>query len=336
MSGMSSAPTAHAIACDATWLVQALDPTQGVARLIAMDRESYRAASFLDDRMLQAPLDPEVVPWTLIEEAVSEDMRTDARWIFHIGHVGSTLVSRLLGELRGVLAIREPRLLRDLALTPDEIRHRYVAPVPKLLSRTFERSELACVKATSFASEIAAELVPVGERALFMYASPRNYVASILAGENSVQELRLLAGKRAQRLNSRGIYLPAQGDAGQAAAAWAAEMTSLEAAAEAMADRQIAWADFDVMLRDMQAELTRVASTFDFPTDRVAEVAAGPLMTRYSKAMEYDYSPALRRELIAEAADRYAPAIDAALVMLRSTAEKSPLLARALGRCEGN
>ena len=40
----------------------------------------------------------------------TDDMRSDARWIFHIGHVGSTLVSRLLGELDEVLAIREPRL----------------------------------------------------------------------------------------------------------------------------------------------------------------------------------------------------------------------------------
>jgi hypothetical protein len=336
MRGMSSAPTADEIARDATWLVQALDPTQGAARLIAMDRESYRAASFLDDRMLQAPLDPEIVSWTLIEEAVTDDMRTDARWIFHIGHVGSTLVSRLLGQLDGVLAIREPRLLRDLALTPDEIRHRYIAPVPRLVSRTFDESETTCVKATSFASEIAAELVPVGERALFMYASPRNYIASILAGENSVEELRVLAGRRAQRLNARSIYLPAQDDAEQAAGAWAAEMTSLEAAAEAMNDRQIVWADFDDMLGDMEAELKRVAEFLGFEADRVAEAATGPLMTRYSKAPEYEYSPNLRRELIAEAAERFASGIDSGLAMLRSAAEKSPLLARALGRCERN
>lgn len=336
MAGMSSVPTADDIARDATWLVQALDPTQGAARLIAMDRESYRAASFLDDRMLQEPLDPEIVSWTLIEEAVSDDMRTDARWIFHIGHVGSTLVSRLLGQLDHVLAIREPRLLRDLALTPDEIRQRYVAPVPRLMSRTFDEAETACVKATSFASEIAAELVPPGERALFMYATPRNYIASILAGENSVQELRLLAGKRAQRLNARSIYLPAQDDAGQAAAAWAAEMTSLEAAAEAMTDRQIIWADFDFMLGDMEAELRRVALFLGFHAARVAEAAAGPHMARYSKAPEYEYSPSLRRELIAEAAERYAPGIDSGLAMLRSAAEKSPLLERALRRAEGN
>ena len=62
------------------------------------------------------------------------------------------------------------------------------------MSRTFAADEIACVKATSFASEIAPQLVPPGERALFMYATPQNYVASILAGENSLQELRMLAG----------------------------------------------------------------------------------------------------------------------------------------------
>ena len=61
------------------------------------------------------------------------------------------------------------------------------------MSRTFADDELACVKATSFVSEIAPLLVPPGERALFMFATPRNYIASILAGENSVKDLRMTA-----------------------------------------------------------------------------------------------------------------------------------------------
>lgn len=331
---MSSAPTTDDIARDATWLVQALDPSQGVARLIAMDLESYRRASFLDDRMLETPLDSQVVSWTSIEDAVSNDMRSDARWIFHIGHVGSTLASRLLGELDNVLAIREPRLLRDLALTPSNVRNRYVAPTPRLMSRTFAESQTACIKATSFASEIAVELVPPQERALLMFATPRNYIGSILAGENSVQEMRLLAGGRAQRLNSRGVYLPAQNEAGLAAAAWACEMTALEQAAEQMADREILWMNFDRMLGEMEPALTGIAEFFGFETGRVGEIAAGPLIGRYSKALEYDYGPDLRRELISEAAERFGPDIEGALAMLTSAAEKSPLLARALARAK--
>lgn len=336
---MSSPPAPTEIAKDATWLVQALDPSAGVARLVAMDRDSYRSASFLDDRLLQHPVDAQLLPWPSVEAAITDDLRRDARWIFHIGHVGSTLVSRLLGEIEGVLAIREPRLLRDLAMSPVEIRQRYLAATPKLMSRTFGDHEIACVKATSFASEIASQLVPGGERALFMYARPRNYVASILAGENSVKELHALEQYRSQRLSARDVQLPAtRHDADRAAAAWACEMTTLEAATDAMPDRQIAWADFDAMLADMPAGLGRAAGFFGMSADpgRLAGIARGPLMTRYSKDPSYEYSPSLREQLIDQEMRLQGNEIDGALAMLRSAAEKSEILARALSRAEGD
>lgn len=334
---MSSAPRAEEIARDARWLAQALDPSSGMVRLIAMDREAYRAASFLDDRILQQPVDAQVLPWPEVEAAVAGDLRQDARWIFHIGHVGSTLVSRLLGELNGVLAVREPRLLRDLALSPAEVRRAYVETAPKLMSRTFSSDDIVCVKATSFVSEIAPELVPAGERALMMYATPRNYIGSILAGENSVQELRMLAPSRAERLSRRVSSLgAAHSDAELAAIAWACEMTALEAAADAMPDRRVEWADFDRMLDDMPAALARIAGFLGLEADeaQLDAIATGPLMRRYSKAMEYDYSAGLRRDLIDGAASTQRQSIDGALAMLRSAAEKSPILARALSRAE--
>ena len=335
---MSSAPSSEEIARDARWLAQALDWAAGQVRLVAMDRESYRSASFLDDRIMQEPVDAQIIPWPQVEEAVAGDLRSDARWIFHIGHVGSTLVSRLLGELPGVLGVREPRLLRDLALCPAEIRPRYIAAAPKLMSRTFAEEELACVKATSWANEIAPELVSAGERALFMYATPRNYIASILAGENSVKELRMLARTRADRLAARVSAIgPANNDAQLAALAWACEMTALEAAADRMVDRRIAWGDFDRMLADMPAALRSGADHFGFAVEdsELAAIASGPLMKRYSKALEYDYSADLRRDLIAQEERLQANDIETALAMLRSAAEKSPLLARALSRAEG-
>jgi hypothetical protein len=336
---MSSAPTAEEIARDARWLAQALDPSAGVARLIAMDRDSYRAASFLDDRIMQTPLDAQLVSWTLIEEAITDDLRSDARWIFHIGHVGSTLISRLLGEIEGVLAIREPRVLRDVALMPAEIRHRYLAPLTRLMSRTFDEREFACVKATSFVSEIAAELVPPHGRVLFMYAAPRNYVASILAGENSVRELQTLAPSRTERLRQRDIDLAsASGDAALAAVAWACEMTALEAASEQLTNHHVGWMDFDWALDDLANALGEAVEIFGLRAgaDRVREIASGPLASRYSKATEYEYSADLRRELIAEALAAHGHAIDDALAMLARAAEKSPLLARALARARGD
>lgn len=335
---MSSAPTAVEIARDATWLAQALDPSAGTTRLVAMDRDSYRAASFLDDRLLQQTIDAQIVPWTQIEAALAGNLRQDARWIFHIGHVGSTLISRLLGALDGVLAVREPRLLRDLALSPADIRRRYVTAAPKLMSRTFAGEEIACVKATSFASEIATDLVPAGERALFIYASPRNYIASILAGENSLEELRRLADDRGQRMARRGIVLPpARNDADRAAAAWACEMTALIGAAAAMTDRRIEWADFDIVLSNAAAALDKIASFFGFAVDdgRIDAIVCGPIMRRYSKDPTYEYSPSLREQLIEQKIRFRGHEIDAALAMLRGASEKSPLLARAFSRAEG-
>ena len=331
-----SRPAASEIVRDARWLAQALDPGAGLVRLIQMSRESYRAASFLDDRMLQQPFIALVVPWQLVADALPENARRDARWIVHIGHVGSTLIARMLGEIPGVLSIREPRFLRDLTSVAPELRRPMSSTAQALFSRTFAPNETALVKATSFVSEIAPELVAPGERALFMFATPRNYVASILAGENSVQELRMLAQLRSQRSSSRVTGLEAQNrsDAHLAAAAWACEMTALEAACEAMPDRQTEWADFDHMLGNMDLELARVAAHFGFAArpEQLRAIIEGPLMRRYSKALEHEYSAGLRRELIAEAEAHCRRDIDDALAMLRAAAEKSPLLARALGR----
>ncbi|MFP5329475.1 MAG: hypothetical protein ACLGHC_04990, partial [Alphaproteobacteria bacterium] len=332
----SAAPSPEEIAQDATWLVQGLDTPNGVCRLVRMDREAYRAASFLDDRMLGRPLDSRIVEWQTVRGAVAIQPRRDARWIFHIGHVGSTLVARLLGELDGVLAVREPRFLRDIAMLGNEDRGEFSSAAQALFSRTFGEGELALVKATSFVSEIADELVPEDGRALFLYARPRAYIASILAGENSMKELAALASSRAQRISGRA-ELPQRHNAAEAAAlAWACEMTALESSATRMEGRHIYWADFDAMLDAMTNELINLAQFFGFdaPADRIHGIATGPLIRRYSKALEYEYTPELRRELIAEAEGENRAEIDGALAMLKRAAEKSPLLESALRRAE--
>jgi hypothetical protein len=331
---MSTAPTPVEIVKDARWLAQALDPASGMLRVVEMDADAYRRASFLDDRMLQEPHFAGIVPWASVAEALPQDARSDARWIFHIGHVGSTLVARLFGEIGGVLAVREPRILRDIAGLPADRRAAFVEPVRQLLSRSFDEEQVALVKATSFVSEIAPELVPPGERALLMYATPRNYIASILAGENSLKELAALAPSRAHRLAARASVPESANPAKAAAAAWACEMTALEAAAQAMPNRHLAWADFDAMLGDMPGQLCRVAGFFGFRSHELDAIATGPLMNRYSKATEYEYSPTLRRELIAEADAAHHAEIDTALAMLQRAAETSPLLERALRRAE--
>jgi hypothetical protein len=330
-------PSVAEITASARWLAQALDANAGAVRLVDLSPQAYRAASFLDDRIFQSPVVAHVVPWAPIAEALQPNARCDARWIFHIGHVGSTLISRLLGELDSVLAVREPRILRDLALVPADRRPAFVEPVRALLSRTFVASETALVKATSFVSELAAEIVPAGGRALFLYVPAPVYIATILAGESSRQELRMLAASRAARLEARapGVAVTQGSDADLAAVAWACEMTALEAAAEAMATGNVHWRNFDSQLGDMHRGLVELASFFGFrgSSETLEQIAGGPLLSRYSKALEYDYSPALRREVLAQAERTHRPQIRQALAMLESGARGSRLLARALERC---
>ena len=100
---------------DARWLAQAHDAGSDLFRFVAMEQSDYRAASFLDDRMFEQWRDVRVLPLPTVTLASASCSRQDAGWIFHIGHVGSTLLARMLGEIENVLSVREPRILRDCA-----------------------------------------------------------------------------------------------------------------------------------------------------------------------------------------------------------------------------
>lgn len=331
---MSSAPTAEEIWRDATWLAQAVDPRAGLVRFVQLAAEDYRSESFLDDRIVQNERNAHILKWAEVESERPADARSDARWIFHIGHVGSTLISRLLGELENVLAVREPRALRDLTFFPSEVRAQFVPMVRALMSRTFANDENAVVKATSMVSEIAAELTGDDGQAIFLFASPEAYLQTILAGERSTAELRALAGYYAARAQSRGLSLPTDNPSQIAALVWACEMAALEDASASLRPGAVLWQDFDAFLAAPAETLTRIASHFRLAAeqDRIGQVATGPLMGRYSKAPEYEFGPDTRRNMLRDAGAKHAEAIDAALAMLRQASEKVPALQRALDR----
>src|SRR6185369_9760771 len=101
---------------------QKLDPIRDVVLLVRLDRASYRAASFLDDRILTPTTQG---AWLPVAHVAAAAGRTNGarplHFIFHTGHVGSTLVSRLLEETEAVLGLREPVPLRTLAEMGDTL-----------------------------------------------------------------------------------------------------------------------------------------------------------------------------------------------------------------------
>jgi len=315
-----------------------LDRSSGRVALLRLSEADYRAASFLDQRVLRP--DSALVETDWDELTLPADARRDVQYIFHIGNVGSTLISRLLGELPDVFALREPQILRSLADSPPDAAdfHRLTA----LLSRTWRPEQRANVKATSFTSEIADRLVPAGSKTLFLYAGPDRYLENILAGENSWQTLQALSPVRLARLQGRCAGLTADPaamhDGLKAALGWACEMTSLAAAAARMPADSVLWLDFDRFLGDPAAHLAIITAHFGHQADEATlrAIVEGPLMGRYSKALDYEYSPDLRRQILADARWRHGAAIRDGLGWLADLARRYPAVADAIRRARGS
>src|SRR5687768_18001668 len=111
---MSTAASLNAGALAATplWFPHLLDPVTDRLLLVEKAEAEYRDSAFLDERSLKAGRARHGVEWWHLAAAFPPAARRDLHYIFHIGHVGSTLVSRLLGELPAILSLREPLILR--------------------------------------------------------------------------------------------------------------------------------------------------------------------------------------------------------------------------------
>jgi len=283
----------------------------GAVRLLRLDEAAYRSASFLDQRLLQEAFPrAQVTPQLLA--AAAAGLIPCARYLFHTGHVGSTLLSRLLGAHEAFFSVREPALLRAAADTASQdsaaAESLPIEVTLALLGRSWRPQQRAVVKATSFVSEIADPILAMSgdAAAVFIFAGPLAYLRGILAGENSRAETQSLAARRLRRLLRR-LRPPAwrfdpRSEGEQVAMSWLCEMLALQQAAAKRPGR-ILWVDFDAFLDAPLAGLARIFRSFgvDPAPGELEALLAGPIMRRYSKAPEHAYDAALRREVLASA-----------------------------------
>ncbi|HEV7357835.1 MAG TPA: hypothetical protein VGN99_07550 [Steroidobacteraceae bacterium] len=290
------------------WFPHELDLAQDRVSFIRLQETDYERASFLDARIVTSASIKKSLRWPDIEAAISAAQLTErCGFIFHIGHVGSTLLSRLVGAHPAAFSVREPMVLRTLAQLT-------LAPEPplvgclKLLSRTFEPRQLAVIKATSFVSELASSLVSraAAPKAVVMFVSAESYFATILGGPNSRQEARMMASSRLERLHRRigqPVWQLASLSEGEVlGVSWACEMSALAQATKVAAGRTLR-VDFDQFIGSPTTALTAVLRHFDLEgaSDTVAAILAGPDMRRYSKAPEHPYDAQLRRDVLNQA-----------------------------------
>ena len=333
---MADDPFQRRFAGDASLLPHMADIANDRVLIALLTEADYRGASFLDQRLLTDRIGREWMAWDALPDLGPAAPRP--HHIFHIGHVGSTLVSRLLAETGDVLPLREPMLLRTLAQvaeridrpesvwSPDLYRQR-LAQVSGWLGRGFGAGQVAMVKASSVITAIADDLTGAEGRALFLYTPLARYIETIVAGEASLAETLAQAPARMARLAvlfpdfpHRLWQLP---PVTRVAMSWLAEMAT---AARTLppADPRHLWVDFEAMLADPATGLTAQARHFGLAPDaaRIETALAGPIMRQYSKAPEHGYSPDLRRQLQAQAAAEHAPAIAEAIAWVEALAAR--------------
>jgi hypothetical protein len=298
---------------------------------VQLSEADYVAASFLDQRLL--PAHPRTASLTLASVATAASrLAPRAHYLFHIGHVGSTLLSRLIGARPEFFSLREPAMLRtQLAQrAPGGEQHLPLAALLGLLARTWRAEQRAVIKATSVVNEIASQILAVSEapQALLVLARPPAYLRGILGGPNSRIESRALAGDRLRRLIRRHPSIeahPPHSEGEWIAMSWLCETSALAAVAQ-QRPAQVHWVDFDEFLGTPATGLAAIWHAFGAPcTIRETEMLlAGPIMRRYSKAPEHDYDAALRREVLTAADRDYSAEVKLGLRWLEAAAARDP------------
>ncbi|UNK48236.1 hypothetical protein MNR01_10665 [Lysobacter sp. S4-A87] len=309
---------------------------------LRLDAAQRRDAAFLDDRALPANADG---GWVPLEAVLTRDMAvaTAADAIFHIGHCGSTLLSRLLDSWPQMQGLREPLPLRTLAEAwpgLEEPQSRLSpAQAPQLLRALWSRwsqplppQTRSVVKATSSCNGLIAPLLDWQPtmRAVLLDMPLRPYLATLLKSPASVLDAASAAGERLRDLHARGIAdgiaLHALGLPQQCAMGWLAERVRFNAIARGDNAARVLRMDFDALLAQPREQLQRLAAHLDLEPSGLDNAMASPAWGRYSKAQAHGYSRDDRAHDLALAMQRHGAEIAEGEAWVETLLQRHPQL----------
>lgn len=317
---------------DPGWLLAAIDTVNDRAAFARLDESGYRQANFLDQRAFGARYQPVVTRLSALLQAAEEQPEASPlQFIFHPGHVGSTLISRLLGDLNSVLSLREPVPLLALAglwreqggalaeLSPADYQ-RLEDVVIRLLGRRFFSNQTVIIKATSECSNLAARLMnhDTRNRAVWWYVDLETFLAGMLRNDLRRQETAGFARGRLADLHGRiGIPQPALHEldsATKTAVSWLSVMANRLDVSGDQADRVLD-VHFHDFLEDPAGLLSRVAGHLDLDAGQEALRLAGESdwLRRYAKSPDTPFDAEQRYRQLAASRERNAADIRRAL-----------------------
>ncbi|HNP63669.1 MAG TPA: hypothetical protein PKH39_06995 [Woeseiaceae bacterium] len=313
--------------------------------LVELSADEIRAASFLDQRVLQQTSNGSWIAWRPIADIFNQaPAGNPVSFIFHVGHCGSTLLSRLLQLLDGTQSLREPLPLRTLAQEFADtgegrsfLAHDSQLERLQVLSKMWSRgASHTVIKATSVCTDLlpAIHSVVPGSRFVFVFNRPETHIATLLAGENALQDLRGFAQIRLQRLRqATGIKLLLhQLNPGQLAAlSWLSETVSATRSLEAHAG-DILPLEFEAFIGKPAETLTTTASFLGIAADEgtIESAVQSDVLRTYSKAPEHEYNANTRAAILANSRSEFSKEIRAAMTWLGELSTESELIAASL------
>ncbi|MEM9530606.1 MAG: hypothetical protein AAGA23_06785, partial [Pseudomonadota bacterium] len=296
------------------WFCQQIDVATAQALLCPMTPDTYRQSLFLDERMTPAASEQRVVSLAALHAALAAVPIEPASFVFHVGHCGSTLLTRLLEAAVPLLALREPVPLRALAAFQRDLDHpvslvdpavypELLAGQVKLLTRRFEGGPATVIKPTSDCAPLAAPLLASHARhqALLVTLSLERYLETMLRSDLRRRELHHFAQSRLTDLHALQLapevrlYRLSIGEL--AALCWLSVLSSFHR----LPPKQTFGVNFDTFLLEPEPTLAGLCASLGYRADPAAVTAAvqGSLMRGYSKDPTMAYSAQAREEELA-------------------------------------
>ncbi|MDE2235377.1 MAG: hypothetical protein KGL13_00865 [Gammaproteobacteria bacterium] len=331
------------------FLLQNLDFRERRGLVVKISESAYRQTAFLDERVLRADTQGAWFPLAdLLQAATGTQIARPPHYIFHVGHCGSTLVSRLLGELPSVFSLREPIILLALAImqraldTPespldDAEWQRLLKMSLALLSRTYHKGDRPVIKLTSAAGNLLGSLLAesTDSKALLMYVDLETYLATMLRAEATRENLRAYAdtwlADFRRRTGGDNIGAQPMDEARQAVISWLAMLLAFSEATAHNPGRTL-WMHFDTFLNAPASHLQQASQFFGLQAapEAINQLASGPWMKRYAKDPQQQFDRQTRHQELAQARKHLQAEIHAALDWTESLCMDIPLLETAL------
>lgn len=323
-----------------------IDPVRGLAVFSPMSEESYRASSFLDNRIIRAAEKDVIAKLDDLLDWVAElkPERRTIDYILHIGHCGSTLLSRILGQRDCFLSIREPPLLMGLSRSLRALDHpgfpisedRWEA-IKDLglltLSKTWREDQSPLVKPTSHAGNLIPTLMAhTGrERAVLLYVDLETYLATMLRAHIR-QESRLYA--REFRVRQFTELLPDQpgssddySDAELTAMNWLLQTRDLALAEDAPGNQgRVMRLRFETFLDDPPGTIGRLCDFLGRPASAAEcrSLASEEQLGRSAKLPEIEHGHEKRQLQLKLSREKHGAEIEEALAWAETICDTDP------------